>query len=205
MFKDKFFNIEYISKFDKEDIQNIHLDKFYLDEKTSYLNKSKLWSKDFHYRRLSEAEISCAIKHIEALKKISESDQEYALIIEDDVLALTKFYINKLKKVMNTKDSWDILFIGQGISKDFILKKIKKKSFLSKLYEVNHPATNCAESYIVKKSAAKKIYESIKPFNMAYDWELAYQIYHLDLNVKWLYPPIFHQGSISGSYKSELR
>ena len=103
MFKDKFFNIEYISKFDKEDIQNIHLDKFYLDEKTSYLNKSKLWSKDFHYRRLSEAEISCAIKHIEALKKISESDEEYALIIEDDVLALTKFYINKLKKVINTK------------------------------------------------------------------------------------------------------
>ncbi len=101
---------------------------------------------------------------------------------------------------------WDVLFIGQGISKNFILKNIKKRfGFVSKLYDVEHPASNCAESYLIKKDAAKLIFDNILPFNMISDWELAYYFYDLNLKVKWLYPPIFFQGSKSGKYKSELR
>ena len=73
------------------------------------------------------------------------------------------------------------------------------------MLNIDHPATNCAEAYFIKKEAASKIYKKIIPFNMAYDWELAYQIYRLDLKVKWFFPPIFMQGSIRGDYKSELR
>ena len=88
----------------------------------------------------------------------------------------------------------------------FFLKKIKKKfRFGFRTYEVNHPASNCAESYLIKSEVAKKIYNNILPFTLISDWELAYQFYKLDLNVKWLYPPIFFQGSKSGKYKSELR
>ena len=206
LFKDKYFKLEYITKYDQEDLVTINLDDFYLDDKSMYLKKSKLWSQDNAYRRLNDAEISCTLKHFEAIKKSSESSQEVSLIIEDDVLTFSKFFISKIKKVLSLDSEWDLLFIGQGISKNFILKNINKKGRLrSKLYDVQHPATNCAESYFIKKDAAKKIFESMLPFNMISDWELAFQIYDLNLKVKWLYPPIFYQGSKSGKYKSELR
>ncbi len=206
MFKDKYFKLEYITEYDQEDLATINLNDFYLDDEATYLKKSKLWSQDNAYRRLNNAEISCTLKHFEAIKKSSESNHEVSLIIEDDVLIFSKFFKSKLKKVLRLDSDWDLLFIGQGISKNFILKNINKKGELkSKLYEVEHPATNCAESYLIKKNAAKKIFKNMLPFNMISDWELAFQIYDLDLKVKWLYPPIFYQGSKSGKYKSELR
>ncbi len=206
MFKDKYFKLEYITEYDQEDLATTNLNDFYLDDEATYLKKSKLWSQDNAYRRLNNAEISCTLKHFEAIKKSSESNHEVSLIIEDDVLIFSKFFKSKLKKVLRLDSDWDLLFIGQGISKNFILKNINKKGELkSKLYEVEHPATNCAESYLIKKNAAKKIFKNMLPFNMISDWELAFQIYDLDLKVKWLYPPIFYQGSKSGKYKSELR
>ena len=206
MFKDKYFKLEYITEYDQEDLATTNLNDFYLDDEATYLKKSKLWSQDNAYRRLNNAEISCTLKHFEAIKKSSESNHEVSLIIEDDVLIFSKFFKSKLKKVLRLDSDWDLLFIGQGISKNFILKNINKKGELkSKLYEVEHPATNCAESYLIKKNAAKKIFKNMLPFNMISDWELAFQIYDLNLTVKWLYPPIFYQGSKSGKYKSELR
>ena len=157
LFKDKYFKLEYITEYDQEDLATTNLNDFYLDDEATYLKKSKLWSQDNAYRRLNNAEISCTLKHFEAIKKSSESNHEVSLIIEDDVLIFSKFFKSKLKKVLRLDSDWDLLFIGQGISKNFILKNINKKGELkSKLYEVEHPATNCAESYLIKKNAAKK-------------------------------------------------
>jgi GR25 family glycosyltransferase involved in LPS biosynthesis len=168
--------------------------------------KSKLWKKDTKYRRLKYSEISCELKHIQALKLISESDSEYSLIIEDDIVPLSSRYISKIVRVLKKNKNWDLLFIGEGIGKKFILNKINKKFLIkSQMLNIDHPATNCAEAYLVKKEAASKIYNKIIPFNMAYDWELAYQIYRLNLKVNWYFPAIFMQGSIRGDYKSELR
>lgn len=199
------FKTSFITNFDKEEIYDIDLDKYYLDDQEVYLEKSKLWKKDTDYRRLNDAEISCTLKHVEALKRSAEISNSFSLIVEDDILP-TRYYLSKLKKVTKKNHDWDVLFLGQGISKNFILKKIKKKfRFGLRTYEVNHPASNCAEAYLIKSEVAKKIYDNILPFTLISDWELAYQFYKLDLNVKWLYPPIFFQGSKSGKYKSELR
>lgn len=115
--------------------------------------------------------------------------------------------MSKIKKVLNGDLNWDLLFVGEGIGKSFIKSKlgIKNNIINSGIYDVNHPATNCAESYFIKKESAQIIYQNILPFNLISDWELAYQIYQLNLCAKWLVPPIFYQGSKSGKYKSELR
>ena len=136
MFKDKYFKLEYITEYDQEDLATTNLNDFYLDDEATYLKKSKLWSQDNSYRRLNNAEISCTLKHFQAIKKSSESNHEVSLIIEDDVLIFSKFFKSKLKKVLRLDSDWDLLFIGQGISKNFILKNINKKGELkSKLYE----------------------------------------------------------------------
>ena len=53
------FKTSFITNFDKEEIYDIDLDKYYLDDQEVYLEKSKLWKKDTDYRRLNDAEISC--------------------------------------------------------------------------------------------------------------------------------------------------
>ena len=85
-----------------------------------------------------------------------------------------------------------MLFIGEGIGKGFIKNKVGKKTFRRKLYDVEHPATNCAEAYFIKKQAANTIYNNIIPFHLISDWELAYQISNLDLKVSGA----FHQSFI---------
>ena len=131
-------------------------------------------------------------------------DDNISLIVEDDVLHNFR-YKSSIKKILKNDDDWDLLFIGEGIGREFIKNKVRKKSFRRKLYDVEHPATNCAEAYFIKKQAANTIYNNIIPFHLISDWELAYQISNLDLKVKWCLPSIFYQGSRSGKYKSELR
>ena len=49
------FKTSFITNFDKEEIYDIDLDKYYLDDQEVYLEKSKLQC--IHYRR-NDAEIS---------------------------------------------------------------------------------------------------------------------------------------------------
>jgi hypothetical protein len=96
--------------------------------------------------------------------------------------------------------------LGQGCGYDFISSKIDNlKQISDNLFYVPPPSTNCAEAYLIKKDTAKKIYESIIPFQLVSDWELAYQFYKLNMNVYWSLPSLFYQGSKSGDYNSTLR
>ena len=68
-----------------------------------------------------------------------------------------------------------------------------------------HPATNCLEAYIVKKSSVITILDELTPINLVIDWELAYQFYKKKMNIYWSKKSIFIQGSKNNIYKSELR
>ena len=206
LFDNIYFNLIYINDFDKEDLNKTDLNNIYENNTDIYEKKSEMWGDDSKYRELTNAEISCQLKHLKALEIISENKDEISLIIEDDLLPFKKNFSKKLKKIVAKKNDWDVLFIGQGVGKKFILDKINKKlRFIKQIHNVEHPATNCAESYLVKKDAAKKLSENFYPFSLPYDWELAYKLKSQNIKVKWLYPPIFFQGSISGKFKSENR
>lgn len=206
IFNHNFFKLHFITDYDKENLSNLNINNFYRGDKDCYLKKATLWNKDNLFKELNHSEISCALKHLEALNKSSRDNSEVSLIVEDDVLVASRFFKQKLNKILNDDTEWDLAFIGQGIGKNFILNKIKRKFVYKRsLFSVDHPSTNCAEAYLIKKDAAKKISKNFLPFDLPFDWELAYQLHELDLKVKWLYPPLFFQGSKSGSYKSELR
>ena len=198
--------MRFIDEYNKEDLETINMNQYYQNDVESYENKSILWDKERSYRELTKAEISCQLKHIKALELAAVNEGSISLIVEDDVIPSKKNYKKKLEKFLTKDNDWDILFIGEGIGKNFILKKINKKfKIISKEFDVSDPATNCAESYLIKSEAAKKLFENFYPFSLPYDWELAYKIKSEKINVKWLYPPIFFQGSISGKFKSENR
>ena len=209
LFKNENVNLNFITKYDQENIDVLkNHEKQYVPNKEKYSKKVKLWKNNgIEFYELNSAEISCEMKHLEALNMLSMSNNELGLILEDDVIPTGDNFMSEINEIINTNTDWDVLFIGTGVGKKFINSKV---SFIDKIFKKNfvsikHPATNCAEAYLIKNDVAKKIYNHIEEFNMAWDWELAYTLKELNLKIKWYIPPIFFQGSISGDLKSSLR
>jgi glycosyl transferase family 25 len=203
------YDFKFIEDLDQEKITKKDLEKYYLPQKEKFEEKIKfLWDINAHkFRYLNNAEISCTMKHIIALEKISKQDEEFGMIFEDDVIPIEENFQEKIEFLIeNAPDDWDSIFMGAGCGIDFMNEKLKNSELLNENFaKVSHPSTNCAESYLIKKESAKRIYESIVPFQLVSDWELAYQFYKLNMNVYWSIPPLFYQGSKSGQYDSTLR
>lgn len=80
---------------------------------SSFLNKFQLESKIKIGRQLSPGEIGCYLSHINCLKKFLNTQDEYAIILEDDVKIDSKLadFIKSIKHSM----SWplfDVLLLG---------------------------------------------------------------------------------------------
>ena len=201
-------DFEFIEKFDKETLKEIDLSKYYDDNEENFNNKVKLWGERANkYSRMSDSEISCTLKHLEALRLINEGSHEYNLILEDDVIPQYKNLIHEINKLIDNKNKWDVLLIGEGMGKRFRNDKIgiRRRIPFKKSFKVKHPATNCLEAYIVKKSVVQKILKGLLPVTMACDWEFAYQFYIKNMNIYWSKKSIFIQGSKDGTYKSAIR
>jgi GR25 family glycosyltransferase involved in LPS biosynthesis len=209
MLKNTDYDFEFIENLDQEEITKKDFEKYYFPQKEKFEEKIKpLWDINVHkFRYLNNAEISCTMKHILALEKISNQDEEIGMILEDDAISIEENFQEKIESLIdNAPEDWDSIFMGAGCGIDFMNEKLKNSELLNGNFaKVSHPCTNCAEAYLIKKESAKRIYESIIPFQLVSDWELAYQFYKLNMNVYWSIPPFFYQGSKSGQYDSTLR
>jgi GR25 family glycosyltransferase involved in LPS biosynthesis len=192
-------NLHFINDFDQEDITPEIMNEFYLYSITEWDKKvSPLWNINSHRPRLLNiAEISCTIKHVKAIEFVSKNGD--AFIIEDDLIIKDDFLNEFNNAIDRLPDDWDVVMIGTGCN--LTSKNIQPGKIF---YKQNHPATRCLDSYLLKQSAAKKIIETIKPFQLVSDWELAYHLYFHNLNVYWLEPSPCFQGSEKGIYKSTL-
>jgi len=200
---------EIIAAYDKEFFIDYpeQLREVYRTEPDIFKQKvGSLWDSNVHhYRELNLPEISCTAKHIMALAKISMECPNYGMILEDDAVFEPEF-ADKFRKYMNdTPEDWDAIFMGEGCGVDYQKSRISRgQAYSDNCFRVGHPATNCAEAYLIKPDIAKLIVQSVIPFHLVSDWELAYQFYKFDAIVYWWVPSIVSQGSKDGSYKSEL-
>jgi GR25 family glycosyltransferase involved in LPS biosynthesis len=207
IFKDKDVNLNFIEEYDAEQINKENIKKFYNPDQHEFFEKLKLWNYTGDFRYLTLGEISVAIKQITAIHHISNSKSDYELIIEDDIIPFTENFLDDINNsILQIPSDWDAIFIGNGCGENFIQYKLIDAEKINEfVFKPKHPATNCAEAFLLKKHSAKKIYDSILPFQLAFDWELAYHFFKLKMNVYWIHPSIFYQGSISGAYPSSLR
>lgn len=199
---------EFINELDKEDLTDDIINQIYdTNTNTFNLKVTNLWNgTPFSYLNL--AQISCTIKHISALKKIAEGDEPFGLILEDDAIPVSEDYKNVYERINDVisklPEDWDSVFLGLGCGHEFIQERIVGLEVKDNLVKARHPATNCAEAYIIKKESAQKIVKDIIPFGLISDWELAYQFYKFNMNVYWTLDPLFIQGTHTGYFKSTL-
>lgn len=207
IFSESDIEIEFIIENDKEEIQKFR-DSFYENDYLRYFEKANVYD-NFHsprppFRQLSDGEISCASKHMISLQKASENEG-YTLILEDDVIPMQKKFLDKISTYMKEiPNDWDVVFLGLGCGQDFI-DRTKKIKVTENIFKVSHPASNCAEAYIVNKKSSKLILDKIKPVQLPFDCEIAFAMGKTEMNVYWILPPLFYQGSVTGEYNSTLR
>lgn len=187
-------DFEFIEDYDKENLNKKIIDNYYCSDVDGFNKVAKI-TKDHcgggEYRILKDSEISLMIKHIKALEKISSSNHEYGLILEDDCL----FHENAYKKTLDDiliecPSDFDVLVIGGAFDHSICKYKsiIKNKFLLS-----DHPATNTTSSMIFKKTTAIKILESFNKFHLSWDWQLNYIFYKLNLNIYHTIPYVCTQ------------
>jgi len=182
----------------EEDVERLHIN-------TPLLWEYKITNLDYGgpipHKQLTKSELSIAFKHLKIYEDVVANGVKTALVLEDDVVFEDDFVNNFNFNLMNTPNDWDLIFIGSGCN----LRIPKNKRIPGKIaYRKEHPASKCVDSYLIKRSASDKIYNTIIPFTLPIDFEINHHMWAHDMVVYWWDPPVITQGSQCGLYKSEI-
>ena len=69
-------------------------------------------------------------------------------------------------------------------------------------YKKESPSSKCADSFLIKKDAARKLANGLKRFSLPIDFELNYHLHCHKMNVYWTEPSLTKQGSETGLFKT---
>lgn len=151
-------------------------------------------------RELSVPEISLSIKFGKIFDLLTNVDQEYFLLFEDDVFLCDDFDTHFADFLQRTPTDWDAVYFGSGAN-------LKPTNITNDTiaYLKPHPASRCADSILIRKSAIVDLAKTWFPFHLAADWELGYQHSLHNHTVYWWEPSLTRQGSEHGMFLSSLR
>lgn len=138
---------------------------------TEEFNSGKLHSKILTnlicQRKISKAEVGCALAHKKSIESLQESDFEFSIIFEDDAQVLEVIDFERLNQYLNVKIP-RIVNLGwiPGYALTLPTNLQKDDYFL----RVAFPPT-CAFAYALNKAAAKWLLSSKKVIDLA-DWPI---------------------------------
>jgi glycosyl transferase family 25 len=106
-----------------KNLSNAEIDKVYDEEGAKNYKTSR--------RRLSKAEIGCALSHISIYKKIIEENLNNALIFEDDIITNDTHLVDLSDALKELPPDWDLIHFG---TLDHYLKAPLSFKLKTKLY-----------------------------------------------------------------------
>ncbi|KKB47564.1 MULTISPECIES: glycosyltransferase family 25 protein [Parabacteroides] len=158
-------------------------------------------SKNYQSYDLLLGEVGCTLSHLECYKKLLASDQEFALIVEDDIgfkwnepyddiLKISARYIRSKKPLVLLNFAF-FDYMGKGIS--------VKDNY--KIYKTYKAAS--ATIYFINRQAANMIVSAGPPFWVADDWSL---FRRKGIRIDALYPSfVYHNDNSCSSIGSERK
>lgn len=166
---------------------------------------SQNYTKQYH-KEMSPGEVGCVLSHIKALEQFIDSNEEYALIIEDDILGSD----DDLDKLNNLNlsaidDNAVIICWAQNISaraKYVVGKKLLDEPSLMSIPKVLYSNIIGACCYVVTQESAKIIVNAHKEcLRLADQWgeilkKDSTQMYFIDL---FQHPKVFSDSNLSDS------
>ncbi|MEJ8311455.1 glycosyltransferase family 25 protein [Agrobacterium larrymoorei] len=144
---------------------------------------SELSYKLMHGRRTCPPEIGCYLSHVECARRLLNSDADFALILEDDVVFKQDF-MESIEAAIDHRNDWDILRLSTvSHGRKYPFRKLTGDRSLS----VALTREKGSGAYIVNRKAAKWIAEKLVPMRLAYD--IAYDLEYLaGLKSAFIYP-----------------
>lgn len=171
--------------------------KEYFDKVQGYFDKYK--------RMMTPGELGCTLSHIKALELFLSSDNEFGLILEDDVIGSDNdiFKINDL--ILSLDDNTLLLCGGQeGLRSPYLFAR---RSEVPSVYEIagfSYRFIHRTCCYVVSKNAARKIleYHRREHITLADKWS----VFFVKSKVRILYSPILkHPVDMSESHIEKER
>jgi GR25 family glycosyltransferase involved in LPS biosynthesis len=193
----RFTDVVWYTDHDASDQVGEDLNGIYEGVRPQNVEKLKIYN-EYSPRILNAGEISLSTKWGKVIKIIADSDDVYALVLEDDALLCRNFSKLFQKYIDSTPSDWDMIYLGDGCNLHANYTEGKHA------YLKEHPASRCSDSVLIKKTAAEKISTTWFPFDHGADFELSWQQYHHDLNVYWWEPTLVTQESQGGRFTSTL-
>jgi glycosyl transferase family 25 len=153
---------------------------------------------------LSPPQQSCALKHVEALSRISEKPEDsWHLVLEDDVV-LSEEFVDALNTTMVEARSFGeiaVVFLGSG--GNFYTPRSRRTAG-THLYRAGKG--RLADSYMLKPNPARLRLEKIKQIGITKPIDNLYDDIDKELGIEilWYEDPVVEQGSKNGLFKTEL-
>ena len=172
-------------------------------------------------RNLPKGVISCTYKHYLALKDIVEKGYEYAVIMEDNI-EFRNNVPNALERYLKDLPAdWDCLFdsdfrnlkANANITPDISIYKqpygvhqLVKYMYSDGRIEIRDEkrgVSKGAHFIFLTQKAAKQLYDTFLPFNVASDHHYNFVCEKLNLNVYWAEPPNVHKIDRPSTWKDD--
>ena len=181
-----------------------------LVDTTSFLCKRKFVRAGMRsgYHILSHREpayLGNFLNHISIWQQIADGDHEYALVLEDDAVITNQQILRSQLENLPSDIDIGYLHAGCGYTLEKYYGIIPHRDEIWVKTPRRLSRTMC--TYVLSRSAAKRILEIVFPISWAIDHEINYLQNILHLNVYWTTEHGLAEGSADGSnaYKSLVR
>ena len=174
-------------------------------------DKENLTDKDISKFKssLNKKFISNFLKHLSAIEKISRSNNEINLIIEDDVILCDNFKEKMFKYYNELPSDFDFMFLGGEPGKQWDVPSHMIQPNKN-CYKNPRFFTKTLDAYIINVKTAENVinYYNQTPNNSLHietdHWLNQYMKQH-NSKVYWCYPRLVEHGSAIKFFKSSLR
>ncbi|WP_131592489.1 glycosyltransferase family 25 protein [Synechococcus sp. BS55D] len=153
---------------------------------------------------ISLTNLSLNIKHRYAWAELLRSGEDYAIIVEDDIV-FTEETVEALSTIITSEaySQYDYIDIAGGAGLSVNGSKIfRQDPGVPNLFEVETRSTRTTCGYIMNKRLAAQLLLTTVPIIFPIDFQLTYLFSIIKPRVAWCHSPPFVHGSEAGFYTS---
>ncbi len=159
----------------------------------------EILNKYFSKNDMMNAQVSCALKHFLALEKFVQSEEKYAIILEDDIFVNKDFCekIDLFVKEIDRRALHPSVISLEDSNMKFVDASVRKKG----VYLYKKDKVRFTGALLIDQLAAKNILNYVKTnkCNQPIDWFYDSLDKKEIIKIYWSHPTIATQGSINGN------
>ena len=152
---------------------------------------------------ISDSNLSLNLKHREAWFKLLKSDDQFAIVMEDDVI-FKENSLRQIKKLITIlPDDYDYIDIGggSGLNANYCQQYIQDYR-IPNIFRLIYPSTRTTCAYIIHRRLAQKLIACEIPILFPIDFQLTYLFNLFGSSIGWVEPSLVLHGSETGHYAS---